>query len=106
MEKSTQWAPENNISPLSWCAMLLCIALFIYEHFWGNSFTTMVVMLYCSFMLPSVLLTRRVQEKYFIYTLEYIKAFRKIHYRHVDAILLYLVTCHLYAVSPLKHCHQ
>lgn len=77
MEKSTQWDPENSISPISWCAMLLCIALFIYEHFWGNSFTTMVVMLYCSFMLPSVLLTRRVQEKYFIYTLEYIKAFRK-----------------------------
>ena len=56
MEKSTQWAPENSISPLSWCAMLLCIALFIYEHFWETVFTTMVVMLYCSFMLPSVLL--------------------------------------------------
>lgn len=23
MEKSTQWAPENSISPLSWCAMLV-----------------------------------------------------------------------------------
>ncbi|EGM71104.1 hypothetical protein [Shewanella sp. HN-41] len=77
MEKSTQWRQEDGIGPIGWVAMLLCIALFIYEHFWGNGFTTMVVMLYCSFMLPSVLLTRRVQEKYFIYTLEYIKAFRK-----------------------------
>lgn len=77
MEKSTQWSQEDGIGPLGWVAMLLCIALFIYEHFLGNGFTTMVVMLYCSFLLPSVLLTRRVQEKYFIYTLEYIKAFRK-----------------------------
>jgi len=37
----------------------------------------MVVMLYCTFLLPSVLITRRVQEKYFLYTLEYIRAFRK-----------------------------
>lgn len=52
MEKSTQWNPEKGIGPVGWVAMLLCIALFIYEHFWGNGFTTMVVMLYCSFLLP------------------------------------------------------
>ncbi|GIU04748.1 hypothetical protein C9I43_11620 [Shewanella morhuae] len=77
MEKSTQWMPENGLSRLSWVAMLLCIGLFVFEYFWGNDFTTMVVMLYCSFMLPAVLLTRSVQEKYFIYTLEYIVPFRK-----------------------------
>ncbi|MCH1929178.1 hypothetical protein L9G16_03220 [Shewanella sp. A25] len=77
MEKSTQWNQEDSISPISWAAMLICIILFIYEHFWGHDFTTMVVMLYCTFMLPSVLLIRKVQEKYFLYTLEYIRAFRK-----------------------------
>uniref|UniRef100_Q0HY14 Uncharacterized protein n=1 Tax=Shewanella sp. (strain MR-7) TaxID=60481 RepID=Q0HY14_SHESR len=77
MEKSTQWNQEDGLSPIGWVAMLICIALFIYEHFLGNGFTTMVVMLYCSFLLPSVLITRRVQEKYFLYTLVYIRAFRK-----------------------------
>lgn len=77
MEKSTHWNQEDGITPIGWVAMIVCIALFIYEHFWGNGFTTMVVMLYCSFLLPSVLLTRKVQEKYFLYTLEYIRPFRK-----------------------------
>ncbi|MGL5393513.1 MAG: hypothetical protein ACRDA8_19410 [Shewanella sp.] len=77
MEKSRLWEPEHRLPPISWIAILLCIALFVYEHYWGNGFTTMVVMLYCCFMLPSVFLTNRVQEKYFFYTLEYVSLFRK-----------------------------
>jgi hypothetical protein len=77
MEKTIQWDRFSKLAPLSKSLLLLCITLFIYEYFRGNNFTTMVVMLYSSFLLPSVLLTRRVQEKYFIYTLEYIVTVRK-----------------------------
>ncbi|MCL1088385.1 hypothetical protein L2744_01925 [Shewanella profunda] len=100
MEKSTQWNQETSIGPISWVAMLLCIALFIYEHFWGNGFTTMVVMLYSSFLLPSVLLTRRVQEKYFIYTLEYISAFRKFT---IVMTVIFLCVWLVATYTPLIH---
>lgn len=61
---------------LSLWASLACISILIFEYYGGNSFTNMVAILYSTFLLPSVLLTRQVQERYFLYTQEYVAAFR------------------------------
>lgn len=76
MDKLASWFPPHKQRQVSIVAMLLGIVLFIYEHYLGNSFTTMTVMLYTLFLFPSVLLTKPVQEKYFLYTREYIIAVR------------------------------
>lgn len=64
---------NRNISIL---ATVICVGLVIYEQAYGNSFSNMVAMLYCTFLLPTVALTRKIRKRYFFYTQEYIVAFR------------------------------
>ncbi len=72
-----QFYEESSLSRnISILASLICLGLVVYEQLYGNSFSNMVVMLYCAFLLPTVGLTKKIRERYFLYTQEYIIAFR------------------------------
>jgi hypothetical protein len=91
----------NKLNMLRIPAMLVCIAMFVYEHYLGNSFTGMVVMLYATFLLPSVLLTKSVQQKYFFYTQPYVVAFRGFTSVMCVAFLsLWLIATYVYMTNP------